>query len=94
MPLREYKCSCGHSFDELYSNKYPKHRKCPICGEQAVYVFSAVTFRLDFRDGWDQGAGAYFDSARQRDTHLDKNNLVKVPDGAFDQAFGEKVHGG
>lgn len=93
MPLREYKCSCGHTFDELFDDEYPECMPCPGCGHPAKNVFGAPSFKIDFNDGWDPGAGSYFGTARQRDTYLDRNDLVKAPDGAFDQAFGEKVRG-
>jgi len=89
--LREYKCECGNVFEELISGEYPKTYPCPECGKLGEYRFGLPIVRIPFTYGWDPGAGKYFDSQRQRDTHLDKNNLVKVPDGAYDQAFGEKV---
>ena len=90
MPLREYVCPNGHVTDELFDGEYPKSIRCE-CGERAAYRIAPVTFKLDFRYGWDAGAGKYFDSARQRDTFLDKNNLTKNPDGAYDQPYKEPV---
>lgn len=84
MPLREYRCPNGHSTDELFPPEgYPKRIKCPVCGEAASYKIGAMSFSFDFWDGFDSGAGEHFGTARQRDTFLDKNNLEKVPDGAY-----------
>lgn len=93
MPLREYVCQkCGKTTDELFDKEYPKSIKC-TCGGNAEYRMGRVAFKLDFKYGWDPGAGKYFDSARQRDTFLDKSNLVKAPDGAFDIPYKGKVRG-
>jgi len=79
-------------FDELFSSSdYPKTIPCEICQEPAEYRFGAVHFKLDFRYGWDPGAGAGFDSARQRDNFLAERNLEKVPDGVYDQPYHEPV---
>jgi hypothetical protein len=86
VPLREYRCRCGKVFTELFDKEYPKTLKC-ICGGDAEYRVSGFGVKIDFRYGWDPGAGKYFDSARQRDTFLDESNLAKVPEGAFDTPY-------
>jgi putative FmdB family regulatory protein len=94
MPLREYRCrDCGKAEDLLIQGGHPETVVCSACGETADYVFGAASFRFSFKYGWDPGAGQHFDSQRQRDTFLDRKGLEKAPDGAYDQAFGEKVHG-
>jgi len=91
MALREYHCPNGHSHDELFFGDYPKTHPCPECGEPANYVIGGVHFKFDFWYGEDQGAGKYFDSARQRDNFLAKKGLVKAPEGVHGIGFGEKV---
>ena len=92
MPLREYRCNkCGKVQDELHFGDYPKTSVCEVCGGQAEYRIGAPVFKLAFKYGWDAGAGAYFDSNRQKNNYLASHGLEKVPDGVYDQAFGEKV---
>jgi hypothetical protein len=51
---------------------------CPICGEPASRAWTwNGGFTLDFRDGYDAGAGAHFNTARERDNHLAEKGLVK-----------------
>jgi hypothetical protein len=94
MPLREYYCSrCGRVKDELYGNRYPKTLPCD-CGGVSRYRFGAPVFRVNFRYGWDVGAGKYFNSARQRDNFLAEHNLQRVPEGVYDTPYGENVKEG
>ena len=87
MPLREYRCPNGHTTDELIDGDYPKKIICGGCGLPAVYRIGRVSFSIDFRAGFDAGAGSNFNTARQRDTFLDKNNLEKAPDGAYEAEY-------
>jgi predicted nucleic acid-binding Zn ribbon protein len=75
MPLREYKCTCGNSQDELFSADYPSTMICAKCGGRAKYSFGGATFRVDFRDGYDVGAGEYFNSNRARNNFIAENGL-------------------
>jgi predicted nucleic acid-binding Zn ribbon protein len=81
MALREYVCSeCGHRQDELFAEGYPSTVECDECGAPATYKIGMPVFRIDFRDGFDVGAGAYFNTARERDTYADKNGLRRIRD--------------
>lgn len=87
MALREYHCTgCGRVFDELFDKEYPKTLKCK-CGGTAEYRIGGFGFSFGFWDGWDSGAGQSFDTARQRDSYLDKHNLEKAPEGAFEVPY-------
>jgi len=40
MPIYEYKCECGHEFDDFLSiskRKKPTKTPCPECGKKKVY---------------------------------------------------------
>ena len=81
MPLREYRCeNCGITTDELYDDGYPTTIECPECGNLANYQMGSFRYNVDFRDGFDWGAGEYFDTKRQRDTHADKQGLRRIKD--------------
>lgn len=86
MALRGYTCKCGRVTDELFDGEYPKSIQCE-CGRMAEYKIGGIGFSVDFRDGFDAGAGQHFGTARQRDTFLDKNNLGKAPDGAYEAPY-------
>lgn len=80
MPLREYVCrECGKVFEELFNDKYPKSLKCS-CGGRAEYRLGAPAFKFDFWAGWDDGAGAYFNSQRERDNEIAKKGLRRIKD--------------
>lgn len=80
MPLREYVCDkCGKTFDELFKDEYPKTIKCS-CGGTAGYKFGAPSFKFEFWAGWDDGAGARFNSQRDRDNYIAKNGLRRIKD--------------
>ena len=81
MPLRGYRCDyCGHTTDELFNDGYPGTVECEDCGRTASYYIGPTVYRVDFRDGYDWGAGAYFGTKRERDTHADKNGLRRIKD--------------
>ena len=47
MPIREHLCPSGHRSEEIYNpGPYPKVVPCPVCGEEASFVFSPTRFRL------------------------------------------------
>lgn len=82
MPIHDYQCKCGNTWEEyldVRDDVAPK--KCPVCGGmgQKLWTSPAIA-KMDFRAGWDEGAGEYFDTKRQRDTFLDVHNLRRVRD--------------
>ena len=78
MPLREYGCAaCGKVTVKLFEDGYPKTVDCDHCGERASHQYSTFGISVGFRDGYDHGAGAYFNTARERDNYLAEHNLRK-----------------
>lgn len=79
MPIREYECTCGKKYEELFADEYPKTIPCE-CGDRAHHRFSTFATVVVFRPGIDWGLGEHFDTARQRDNFLAKEapNLRKV----------------
>jgi len=82
MPLRSYNCGCGNTWDELIDGEYPEYMECPRCGWPAKYRWAVTTFsapvqnfRVDFQPGYDLAAGRHFDTKKDRDNWLGKNNL-------------------
>jgi putative FmdB family regulatory protein len=55
MPVYEFKCSCGHIFEELVPMDTAT-RECPKCDHQAKKILSACSFELKgggwFADGY------------------------------------------
>ena len=51
MPLYEYKCPKGHTFEKIESYSAPEIQKCPKCGAKAGRVLapSAIQFK---GSGW------------------------------------------
>jgi DNA-directed RNA polymerase subunit RPC12/RpoP len=79
MAMREYQCAdCGHITNELFDSSYPSSVECENCGATASFKFSTFRSIMVFRDGYDWGAGEYFDTQRQRDNYLAEHNLRKV----------------
>jgi len=53
MPVYEFECNCGHSFEELVKMG-TKSMECPKCREKASKIMSPCTFEL-------KGGGWYAD---------------------------------
>ena len=51
MPLYEYTCPNGHTFEVLTNDSSATHDECPECGERAQRVISRTNFVLRGR-GW------------------------------------------
>ena len=82
MPIHDYQCEKGHKWEEIFGIKDEiVERPCPECGGRGRKIYtSPAVFKVDFRPGWDDGAGEYFNTKRERDTFLDKNDLRRVKD--------------
>ena len=53
------------------------HQPCPECDDATMRrVFTPAKIKVAFRAGWDPMLDQGFDSQRQRDTWLDKNDIV------------------
>mgnify|MGYP003144614738 CR=1 FL=1 len=80
MPIRDYECQkCGNKDVHIHrmSEDYPRSIKCD-CGGEMDYKWGAPSFRVDFRAGWDDGAGENFDTKRQRDNFLQEKGLRRI----------------
>jgi putative FmdB family regulatory protein len=53
MPVYEFECNCGHSFEQLVKMG-TNTRECPKCRSQAKKIMSQCTFEL-------KGGGWYAD---------------------------------
>lgn len=40
MPIDQYNCPRGHSYDHLYKGERPDAIPCPTCGDEAKYVIA------------------------------------------------------
>lgn len=92
MPLREYRCEkCGTRVEDLFWNEYPRSIRCPRCGGKAVYRICDTKyeklgdrqpkrFKVDFRDGYDIGAGRYFSTKRDRENWMRETDCVRRKD--------------
>ena len=74
----DFECGrCGRRFElSLPFDGELLSQWCGACGGQARRVFAPARHRITFRAGWDGALDAGFDSKRQRDEHLAKNDLV------------------
>ena len=77
MPFFDVLCP-EHGRQETFSQS-PTDLGCPSCGKSAKRVWSAPPRAvIEFRDGFDMGAGQYFPTKRDRDNWLSANGKRKV----------------
>lgn len=77
MPFVDVECE-EHGKQEVFRQSLSGHAfPCPQCGKQSRRVWAFGGFSMDFRYGYDEGAGQYFDTARQRDSYLAENGMAK-----------------
>lgn len=79
MPLYQFRCpKCGKEIEELL----PFDHDNPLCAEHShgkmEQVLTPFSFSIDFRDGFDIGAGRNFNTARERNAYLQENNLKRM----------------
>ena len=79
MPLYEFQCECGVVAPELRDLGHTKPPVCE-CGKTMKRKWSSFSFSIDFRDGYDIGLGRYFNTARERDYHIAKNQIRRIRD--------------
>ena len=54
---------------------------CPVCFQPAKRKWSAPAVAvIDFRDGWDMGAGKYFSTKRERENWISSKGKRRVRD--------------
>lgn len=78
MPFVDVECK-DHGKQERFVHDLVGFREAPCesCGEPARRVWALGGFSMDFRYGYDEGAGRYFDTARQRDNFLAEKGMTK-----------------
>lgn len=78
MPFVDVECE-EHGKQEVFKQNLTgvSELPCPECGRQSPRVWAFGSFTMDFRYGYDEGAGRYFDTARQRDNYLAENGMTK-----------------
>ena len=78
MPLYPYQCNvCDRKEDFLFGFEHD----APICcGEHMdrTYHETTIGFSIDFKDGYDTGAGKYFVTKRERDTYLSQKQWRRI----------------
>ena len=82
MPLYDFICKnkkCKTKvYDEFQAPDDKHDAYCPECGKKHHKTYSLAGFVMDFREGFDPGLGEYMNTARQRDTFVDRNELRRV----------------
>ena len=77
MPFFDVLCA-DHGEQETFSQA-PADLGCPICNKPVKRVWSAPPKAvIEFRDGWDMGAGRNFYTKRERDNWLVENGKRKM----------------
>jgi len=85
MPLYDFRCTNKKCETEVFdifiaSNDVRKGCACPDCNTKARRIYSAASFKFDFKAGFDAGAGQHFESAKQRDNYIGSHNLRRIKD--------------
>jgi putative FmdB family regulatory protein len=79
MQIYPYKCEACGELVELLQAVQGKHLEAECkCGGVAKRVWTTFGIDVDFKDGYDEGAGAYFSTKRDRENFLSKNGLRKA----------------
>lgn len=77
MPFFDVMCA-EHGEQETFSHT-PADLRCPICNEIVKRLWSAPPMAImEFRYGWDMGAGRNFYTKRERDNWLTEHHMRKV----------------
>lgn len=78
----EYKCKNKECKTQVFSVFEPMDMEhvgfCPDCKKEGKRIYYPKAFTIDFTAGFDPALGAHMNSARQRDTYVDKNDLRRV----------------
>ena len=77
MPYYPFKCEdCKTTFEEYQRISDDHKAVCPGCGKKAQRIWNMpFAFSFDFKYGYDIGAGAYFDSNKQRNEYIARHGL-------------------
>lgn len=82
MPIYEYECEDHGIFSEFHHTMDIEHfLPCPICGKKSKKIISKPGKHIvDFRPGWNAGAGQYFDKKEERETWIHESGSVRIKD--------------
>jgi hypothetical protein len=77
MPIVDVRCD-EHGIQEIFASSLSR-LSCPLCQKQAKRVWTApATYRMDFRSGWDMGAGKNFYSKRDRENWISTSDSRRI----------------
>jgi len=75
MPLFDVCCET-HGKQEVFSNSVPLG--CPLCSKPVKRLWTAPPgVVVDFRAGWDPGAGKVFNTKRERDNWVAEKGVKR-----------------
>lgn len=78
MPTFDVLCDI-HGRQEVLTDSVPKG--CPLCQRPVKRLWTAPPkIVVDFRDGWDMGAGKYFATKRERDNWIAEKGIRRIRD--------------
>ena len=79
MALYQYKCpKCGADYEVFQGIEEDHKYVCEICNVKADRVWTPFAFNFDFWYGFDEGAGKYFDSNRERNNYIAEKGLRRI----------------
>jgi hypothetical protein len=79
MPLIDVECPV-HGKVETYQHVGAENR-CPECGAASKRLWTAGPRTVvDFRDGWDPGAGKYFSTKSERESWIRESGSRRIKD--------------
>ncbi len=80
MPTYVFACPAHGEFDDFRPiSKFTRATKCPDCGARSTLVLSNTQkHRITFEAGYNDSAGKYFYTKKERDNWLRENGSVLV----------------
>lgn len=79
MPRFDVLCP-EHGVQEVFGRD-PDHLGCPLCSSSVKRVWSRpASFRIDFTEGWDPGAGKNFATKQERDNWVAESGSRRIKD--------------
>lgn len=78
MPYYEYICPDHGAFDLFQKMSEERKGMCPKCGIPSRFHITGVSFKIDFKPGWDAGFGKWIDTKKQRENLLAEKGWSKI----------------
>ena len=80
MAIYAFECAKHGRFEEIRpASKFSRKSKCPECGNVSPFVISPVGKPVvDFRDGWNGGAGKYFAKKSDRENWMREKGMERL----------------